>query len=202
MNFINLRFFFFFLHFVRTFAILDHCAKRYQTPKTVCYTLVCHKVPGNTVLLVALAPYGIIPYRRYCTSARESAGEPTAVILEDTRTEAAIAYLRWLVLLPPPVPLPPPVLESTLRFSDGALDTDGTNFSSSGSGSSPSSPRSANTSRDPLVPASVELTSLLPKPPPPLELLMADTPDALRHIDALMASTSRASLPAAFYDKQ
>jgi len=36
------------------------------------------------------------------------------------------------------------------------------------------------------------------EPPPPLELLMDETPAALRQIAALMASTSRASLPAAF----
>lgn len=84
---------------------------------------------------------------------------------------------------------------SVLRFFDDT-PADADAASSSGSRSSSSSLRSAAVSRDPLVP--IAAVALLPAKLP-LELLMDETPAALRHMAALIASTSRASLPAAFY---
>jgi len=117
-------------------------------------------------------------------------------------TEIGLTYRRicktsprkYHLLLPPPVVLVVPAPESVVLSFLG--DADGADAaSSSGSRSSPSSfCRSVAASRDPLF--AVEAPPLPPKLP--LKLLMDETPAALRQMAALMASTSRASLPAAF----
>lgn len=100
-----------------------------------------------------------------------------------------------LLLLPPVLvaPAPKSVALSFLEDADGADAA-----SSSGSMSNPSSLcRSSAASRDPLLAVNVPDEPPLP-PKLPLELLIDETPAALRQIAALIASTSRANLPAAF----
>lgn len=102
---------------------------------------------------------------------------------------------QYHLLLPSLVlvaPAPKSVALSFLGDADGADAA-----SSSGSRSNPSSfCRSAAASREPLLAVALDEPLLPPKLP--LELLMDETPAALRQMAALMASTSRASLPAAF----
>lgn len=104
---------------------------------------------------------------------------------------------QYHLLLPSPVLVAPAPKSVALSFLDDADGADAA--SSSGSRSNPSSfCRSAAASRDPLL--AVDAPDEPPLPPKlPLELLMDETPAALRQMAALMASTSRASLPAAFY---
>ncbi|KAL5236906.1 hypothetical protein ACI65C_004316 [Semiaphis heraclei] len=103
---------------------------------------------------------------------------------------------QYHFLLPPPVLVALAPKSVTLSFLEDADGADAA--SSSGSKSNPSSLcRSSAASRDPLLAVNVSDEPPLP-PKLPLELLMDETPAALRQIAALIASTSRANLPAAF----